>query len=168
MSCAVTRMRLAGATHAALEDVVTPSVSAILRMSSFFPLNANADVRAITLRPGTCASALMISSASPSLKYSSSAIAAHVGERQHGDRRSAARRFGPPRAQLLQRRLEIAHRLKAMRRLLGEAALARSSAAGECSGGGSSRTTAFSVSSIDVALEDAPAREQFVQHRAEG
>ena len=30
---------------------VTPSVSAILRMSSFFPLNANAEVRAITDEP---------------------------------------------------------------------------------------------------------------------
>ena len=40
------------------------------RRSSFFPLNENADVRAATCRPGSCVSALMISSAMPSLKYS--------------------------------------------------------------------------------------------------
>jgi hypothetical protein len=33
-------------------------------------LNANADVRAMTLSPGICASALMISSESPSLNHS--------------------------------------------------------------------------------------------------
>ena len=42
-------------------------------MSSFLPLNAKADVRAITFNPETCASRLMISSARPSEKYSSSA-----------------------------------------------------------------------------------------------
>ena len=40
------------------------------RTSSFLPLNENADVRAITFSPPTCASALMISSARPSPKYS--------------------------------------------------------------------------------------------------
>jgi hypothetical protein len=37
-------------------------------------LNANADVRAMTFRPGTWTRALMISSARPSLKYSSSSL----------------------------------------------------------------------------------------------
>ena len=41
-------------------------------MSCSLPRNANADVRAVTFRPGTWASTLMISSARPSLKYSSS------------------------------------------------------------------------------------------------
>ena len=40
------------------------------RRSSFFPLNENADVLAATRKSGSWASALMISSAIPSLKYS--------------------------------------------------------------------------------------------------
>jgi|HubBroStandDraft_4_1064222.scaffolds.fasta_scaffold49109_3 hypothetical protein len=39
-------------------------------MSSVLPLKANADVRAVTFSAGICARKLMISSASPSLKYS--------------------------------------------------------------------------------------------------
>ena len=34
-------------------------------------------------------------------------IPAHVGEREHGDRWCAVRRFGPLRAQLLQRRFDV-------------------------------------------------------------
>ena len=49
---AVTRTRLAARRTLPSRTFVTPSVSAILRMSSFLPLNANAEVRAITLRPG--------------------------------------------------------------------------------------------------------------------
>ena len=52
--------------------LATPSVSAILRMSVFCPLKANAEVRAITLSPDICARALIMSSARPSLKYSCS------------------------------------------------------------------------------------------------
>src|SRR4051812_28789578 len=48
----------------------TFSNSPILRMSSFFPLNAHADVRAGTRNPGTFASPLSTSSVMPSLKYS--------------------------------------------------------------------------------------------------
>src|SRR2546427_6592823 len=39
-------------------------------MSCSFPRKANAEVRAVTLSPGMWVSALMISSARPSLKYS--------------------------------------------------------------------------------------------------
>src|SRR5690242_17186125 len=63
----------------------TPSSCAISGTFAFLPLNANADVRAVTFRPGTCTKALMISSARPSLKYSCFFIAAHVGEGQHGN-----------------------------------------------------------------------------------
>ena len=96
---------------------LTPSASAIRRMSVFCPLNANADVRAITFRPGICASALMISSARPSLKYSLSLSAAHVRERQHGDRRARVRAAGDPR-DCSQRRLDVGHRLEPVRRRL--------------------------------------------------
>ena len=70
MSCAVTRMREPDLRMLPSSTVATPSALAIRRMSSCLPLNANADVRAITFNPGMRVSALMISSARPSPKYS--------------------------------------------------------------------------------------------------
>ena len=61
----------------------------------------------------------MISSASPSLKYSSSGIAAHVGEREHRDGGSLS---GGADCRLLQCGSDLRHRLEPIARLLGEAA----------------------------------------------
>ena len=70
ISWAVTRMRSPARRTLPSSTFVTPSASAMPRTSSFLPLNAKADVRAITLSPGIRVSSLMISSARPSLKYS--------------------------------------------------------------------------------------------------
>src|SRR5687767_14211777 len=67
---AVTRIRSPARRTLPSRTLVTPSACAMRRTSSFLPLNENAEVRAITFRPSTCASALMISSARPSPKYS--------------------------------------------------------------------------------------------------
>ena len=54
---------------------VTPSFSPISRTSACLPLKAKEEVREATCTPGTLASALMISSVIPSLKYSFSGSA---------------------------------------------------------------------------------------------
>ena len=55
--------------------MLTPSFSPICRTSTSLPLKANDEVREATCMPGTLASALMISSVMPSLKYSFSGSA---------------------------------------------------------------------------------------------
>ena len=55
------------------------------RMSWLRSLNANAEVRAMTFRPGIFVSSLIISSASPSPKYPLSLLPPEVDERKHGD-----------------------------------------------------------------------------------
>jgi hypothetical protein len=99
--------------------VRTPSASPILRMSRSLPRNEKAEMCAVTLRLGTRVSALRISSARWSLKYSFSLfcrhfIAGHVGEGQRGNRRLLVRR---PRGDLLHRTRSSA----AIPRLLGQA-----------------------------------------------
>ena len=79
------------------------------RMSSFRPLNANADVRAITFSSSTCASALMISSARPSAKYSFSGSALRLAKGRTAID-AGRRRFAIVSA--FQRQPDLAHRLK--------------------------------------------------------
>src|SRR5207342_1161855 len=55
--------------HAAFSRWETSSFRPISRMSSFLPLNEKLEVRPMTCSAGTCASWLMISSASPSARY---------------------------------------------------------------------------------------------------
>ena len=94
---------------AALENVVTPSASAIRRTSVFCPLKANADVRAMTLSPGIWASALIISSARPSPKYSLSLPGLMSANGSTAIDGSNLRRL---RRKLLQGRPHFGHRLK--------------------------------------------------------
>ena len=70
MSCAVTRIFRPDWRTLPSSTVVTPSAAPILRTSSSFPLNANAEVREATRSASIFVSALMISSVIPSLKYS--------------------------------------------------------------------------------------------------
>ena len=53
MSCAVTRIRVPARRTLPSSTVLTPSVSAICLMGTCCPLNANAEVLAITFNPGT-------------------------------------------------------------------------------------------------------------------
>ena len=89
-NCAVTRMRLPALRTLPSRMFATPNVSAIRRMSVFCPLNAKAEVRAITLKPGTCASAVQNLFGQPVAEVFVLLVAAHVGERQHGDGRSVS------------------------------------------------------------------------------
>src|SRR6267143_1636340 len=75
MSCAITRRRLPALRTLPSSTVLTLSCSPTRRMSWFLPLNANADVRAATRNAWILVSALMISSAMPSVKYSFSGSA---------------------------------------------------------------------------------------------
>ncbi len=75
MSWAVIRIRSPALRTLPSRTVRTFNLSAMLRMSSFFPLNANDDVRDATRRDWIRESALMISSAMPSAKYSFSGSA---------------------------------------------------------------------------------------------
>ena len=68
MSWAVIRSRFPALRTLPSSTVATLSCSPISRMSWFFPLNANADVRDATCSASTLVSALMISSAMPSQK----------------------------------------------------------------------------------------------------
>ena len=53
-----------------LQTVATGGVNQLRGDTDALPRNAKAEVRAVTLRSGICVSALMISSAKPSPKYS--------------------------------------------------------------------------------------------------
>src|SRR6476660_4398797 len=64
------RMRFPDLRTLPSSTVATLSCSPIVRRSTFFPLYEKAEVRAGTCTPGSCASALMISSETPSEKYS--------------------------------------------------------------------------------------------------
>ena len=66
--------------------VATPNSLPICRMSISRPRNRNADVRDATWSPGSRVSALISSSASPSLKVLILCVCAHVGEGEDGDR----------------------------------------------------------------------------------
>ena len=70
MSCVVMRMRLPARRTLPCSTVATWSCSPTTRSSCCLPLNENADMRAATCRPSTRDSALMMSSAIPSPKYS--------------------------------------------------------------------------------------------------
>ena len=70
ISCTVMRRRLPSRWTPPSSTVETPSCRAISRTSSGRPLKANADVRATTRQPGSCARPLVSSSARPSQKYS--------------------------------------------------------------------------------------------------
>jgi len=75
MSCAVIRTRFPTLRTLPSSTELTPSFSPISRMSTSFPLKVKEEVREATWMPGTLASALMISSVMPSLKYSFSGSA---------------------------------------------------------------------------------------------
>ena len=113
MSCAVTRMRSPERRTLPSRTFVTPSACAMRRTSSFLPLNANADVRAMTFSPGICASALMISSARPSLKYSFSLSPLRLA---NGSTAIDGWRSRRPERGLLERRPDLGHRLIAVGR----------------------------------------------------
>src|SRR5205814_7089426 len=71
-SCAVMRTRAPDLRTLPSSRFATSSFCPIERRSSFFPLSENEEVRPITRRPSTWASALRISSEMPSEKYSCS------------------------------------------------------------------------------------------------
>ncbi len=70
ISWAVMRMRFDARRTLPSSTVATLSCLPMVRTSSSFPLNAKADVRAATRRPGILVRALMTSSVTPSLKNS--------------------------------------------------------------------------------------------------
>jgi len=72
ISCAVIRSRSPARRTDPSTTLATPSVSAISGIGRSCPLNAKAEVRAVTSRSGNCASEFRISSVRPSAKYSSS------------------------------------------------------------------------------------------------
>src|SRR5439155_352359 len=71
MSCAVMRNLLPALATLPSSKWLTCSSSPIFWMSSFLPLNANDEVRALTCKPVIFESAVINSSLTPSLKYSS-------------------------------------------------------------------------------------------------
>src|SRR5216110_3113528 len=71
MSCAVMRNLLPALATLPSSKCETCNSSPIFWMSSFLPLNANDDVRALTCKPVIFESAVINSSLTPSLKYSS-------------------------------------------------------------------------------------------------
>ena len=165
ISCAVTRIRSPARRTLPSSTLVTPSACAMWRTSSFLPLNENADVRAITFSPSTCASALMISSARPSPKYSFSRSALRLA---NGSTAIDAATSAVPTRQVLQGVPDVGHRLESAVGILGEAArhdlpqrsrrfertriVAQHGAEDLCGG---------------VAREGPSARQQFIQHCAE-
>ena len=90
-------------------------------MSSLLPLKAKAEVRAVTFSPGSLASALMISSAKPSPKYSV-LVTAHVGEWEDSDGWNRFQRGRVLVCSHLPERLDVQHGLKAPGGILAQAA----------------------------------------------
>ena len=145
---------------------VTPSASAMRRTSSCLPLNANADVRAITFSPGMRVRRVDDFLGQPVAEVLVLLVAAHVLERQHDDRRlfaGRARRHAhrARRAARASSESDRADRLARHRRTM------RSTAGGASS----ARRIVAQHRAHDlrgaVAVERAPARQQLVQHRTE-
>ena len=83
----------AGLAHAAFEHVADAQLARHLgARSTLLPLKVKAVLRATTESAETLERSVMMSSLIPSLKYSCSRIAAHVGERQDADRELAGGR----------------------------------------------------------------------------
>ncbi len=148
MSCAVTRTRLPALRTLPSRTYITSRISAIRRMSSCFPLNANADVRAMTFNPGVCASRLMISSARPSPKYSFSGSALRfVKDSTAIDADRPACRV-PPRSSSAACTAPIVGNRR-FGSFCRHRRTSASSSVGTASGGGSSRSTALSTAAVD-------------------
>ena len=135
-------------------------------MSSFFPLNANAEVPGDHLQRRNLRQRVDDLFCQPVAEVLVVRLTAHIGEPQHRNRRSMVRSCGVSRFQVLQRRFQIGHRLKAERRLLGEASLHDLR---------SRRVQRRRILAHDrvqrveqrFPFEHTPARDQFVEDRAE-
>ena len=148
--------------------LVTPRVSAILRMSVFCPWKAKAEVRAMTLRSGDLTRSVDDFLGQAVAEIFVVRVTAHVGERQHGDGRlrlssdltppiqcglqvPPSIQTGPPRAWPCnggRSRASSSGRIE-RRRLVVE-------------------DRAHQSRRCDVAAEGTPAAQHLVEHRAKG
>ena len=166
MSCAVTRMRLPAFRTLPSRTFVTPRARAILRTSSCLPLNANAEVRAITLKSRDLRQEVDDLLGQAVAEILVLLVAAHVLEREDRNRWLRVARVRPtclrarpsPRAST-----EIADRLA----WPGIAARSARGAGGAARGGGSSRKTALTTLRGRVAAKGARAGEHLVEDCAE-
>ena len=137
-------------------------------MSCSLPLKANAEVRAITFRPGILASKFKISSASPSLKYSFSLSALMLAKGKTAMEGVLA--VGAGVAVACSRAARTSFMV--WKRLAGNLRMHRVTIAerfdGASSGAGSSRTIAAMVSTAEFFENALAATQHFIQHHAEG